>query len=131
VWTVLQLWQANPSWQPDQDPLPGHVNVMTCHAAKGLEFPVVLVAWTDLDRVNPPGNSLIGFDPQPPCGFGLMLNQHEDLPSLKGDIYQTVWSKPRLYQERQRLFYVAISRAKERLYIYHAANSAEWVKKPS
>jgi DNA helicase-2/ATP-dependent DNA helicase PcrA len=54
------------------------VKIMTVHASKGLEFPVVFV---------------------------MGLNQ-DTFPSKRGDI-----------EEERRLFYVAITRAKERLYI--------------
>ena len=59
-----------------------HVNLMTLHAAKGLEFPVVFV---------------VG------CEDGLVPLQHGGVAS---DV-----------DEERRLFYVAMTRAKERLYL--------------
>lgn len=62
-----------------------HVNLMTLHAAKGLEFPVVFV---------------VG------CEDGLVPLQQGDMAS---DL-----------DEERRLFYVAMTRAKERLYLVRA-----------
>ncbi|NUM77070.1 UvrD-helicase domain-containing protein, partial [candidate division KSB1 bacterium] len=62
------------------------ISVMTLHAAKGLEFPVVFVAG---------------------CEEGLTPMQ---LENLQGDL-----------AEERRLFYVGMTRAKERLYLVRAA----------
>ena len=62
------------------------VALMTIHAAKGLEFPIVFVAGCE--------NGLLPFHPQ------------------KGDVSDM--------EEERRLFYVAMTRAKERLYITFA-----------
>ncbi len=62
------------------------VALMTMHAAKGLEFPVVFIAGCE--------NGLLPFQP------------------FDGDISDI--------QEERRLFYVAMTRAKERLYITFA-----------
>lgn len=59
------------------------VTLMTCHSAKGLEFPVVFV--TGLED-----------------GLFPVLNSLEDIESL---------------EEERRLFYVAVTRAKEKLYL--------------
>ena len=62
------------------------VTLMTMHAAKGLEFPVVFIAGCE--------NGLLPFKP------------------LDGDVSDV--------EEERRLFYVAMTRAKERLYISFA-----------
>ncbi|MDH4207233.1 MAG: ATP-dependent helicase, partial [Desulfobacteraceae bacterium] len=62
------------------------VTLMTMHAAKGLEFPVVFIAGCE--------NGLLPFQP------------------LDGDLSDI--------EEERRLFYVAMTRAKERLYITFA-----------
>ncbi len=64
-----------------------HVHLMTLHAAKGLEFPVVFV---------------VG------CDDGLVPLQHGGVAS---DV-----------DEERRLFYVAMTRAKERLYLVRSGN---------
>jgi len=65
-----------------------NVNLMTLHASKGLEFPVVIIVGTD-DGIIPHSNA---------------------------------FSDPEQLQEERRLFYVGITRAKEKLYILSAAS---------
>src|ERR1700730_8867557 len=70
----------------EKDPNADTVKLMTIHAAKGLEFPVVFVA--GLEEMLFPN--------------GISVNTREEL------------------EEERRLFYVAITRAKHKLWITHA-----------
>jgi DNA helicase-2/ATP-dependent DNA helicase PcrA len=70
-----------------EDDNEGRANIMTIHAAKGLEFPVVFIA-----------------------GAEKGLIPHEKSLSEGGDEAGSV-------EEERRLFYVAITRAREKLYI--------------
>jgi DNA helicase-2/ATP-dependent DNA helicase PcrA len=79
----------------EEDPS-GKVNLMTIHAAKGLEFPVVFVAGVEKDII-PHSRSLA--EPEP-------------------DSYES----PGSVEEERRLFYVAITRAQRRLYLSHCAS---------
>ncbi len=79
----------------EEDPS-GKVNLMTIHAAKGLEFPVVFVAGVEKDII-PHSRSLA--EPEP-------------------DSYES----PGSVEEERRLFYVAITRARRRLYLSHCAS---------
>ena len=79
----------------EDDPA-GKVNLMTIHAAKGLEFPVVFVAGVEKGII-PHSRSLA--EPEP--------DSHESPGSL---------------EEERRLFYVAITRAKRRLYLSHCSS---------
>lgn len=69
----------------DEDNLKGKVNLMTIHASKGLEFPVVFIAGCE-DGIIPHARSLEDAD-----GGGV--------------------------EEERRLFYVAITRAKDKLFL--------------
>lgn len=71
-----------------EDENPDVVKLMTIHAAKGLEFPVVFVAGMEE-----------GLFPS-----GMSINTREDL------------------EEERRLFYVAVTRAKQRLWLTYANN---------
>ncbi|GBU28349.1 ATPase AAA [Treponema sp. R8-4-B8] len=75
-----------------EDDNEGKVNLMTIHAAKGLEFPVVFIAGAEEGLI--PHEKSISEDNEDEAG------------SLAGSI-----------EEERRLFYVAITRAREKLYI--------------
>ncbi|MBN1585697.1 UvrD-helicase domain-containing protein [Candidatus Uhrbacteria bacterium] len=83
----------------DPETGPDMVRVMTIHAAKGLEFPVVFIGQM-ADRRFP--SSERGGDIPLPEGLG----RRETRPG--GDVH---------LQEERRLFYVAITRAKDRLFL--------------
>ena len=69
----------------------GKINLMTIHAAKGLEFPVVFIAGVEKGLI--PHEKSIG-------------ESEEEAGGIASSI-----------EEERRLFYVAITRAKEKLYI--------------
>lgn len=94
------------------------VSIMTVHGAKGLEFPVVFVVNLVAERF--PGRSMSDAIPIP-----------EDL--IKETGMEGISPQEAGLQEERRLFYVACTRAKERLYLT-AANyygDAKRKKKPS
>ncbi|MEA2297554.1 MAG: ATP-dependent helicase/nuclease subunit [Solirubrobacteraceae bacterium] len=98
------------------------VRLMTVHAAKGLEFPVVCVA--DLGHGPPNGGPLILTDGE---RVGLRL------PTLEGKrIEAFAYGELRRRREaaavaeEQRIAYVAMTRARERLILSGAAHFAHW-----
>ena len=102
------------------------VRLMTIHQAKGLEFPVVIVA--DLGRrphsdnesiVMTPGDGLLACDT---VGAG-----DDRLPNPLVDTYRAV-VKDEEQAEAARVLYVAMTRARDRLILSEGAMSAEWVK---
>ncbi|MDR2479816.1 MAG: ATP-dependent helicase, partial [Treponema sp.] len=72
----------------------GKVNLMTIHAAKGLEFPVVFIAGAE---------------------SGLIPHERSLADAEDGDEAGSI-------EEERRLFYVAITRAREKLYITSCQN---------
>lgn len=137
VLETLEHYAADPRLDlPVSESLSGEdaVQLMTVYAAKGLEFPIVFVAYTELGRVSGTGvDSAILFDPQyaGKSGFGLILGKPNGLPSLKREVYQKCWLHPQGEQEAQRVFYVALTRAQERLYVLRGSRSFPWTSPDS
>jgi DNA helicase-2/ATP-dependent DNA helicase PcrA len=78
----------------DDDAYAGKVNLMTIHAAKGLEFPVVFIAGAEENLIP----------------HARVLDESE----AAGNAEEAV-------EEERRLFYVAITRARDKLYITSCA----------
>jgi DNA helicase-2/ATP-dependent DNA helicase PcrA len=89
----------------DPDPDVDAVHVMTVHKAKGLEFPVVFLPGLAADRF--PARSR-----REPLAMPVELVD-EVLPEGDGHV-----------QEERRLFYVAMTRARDELILSHAAETA-------
>lgn len=99
--SVQEAGDSGALYQPEETP--ESVNIMTVHRSKGLEYKYVFVV-----------NVAEGRFPSTRRGEGLTLPTaliREVLPS--GDYH---------YQEERRLFYVALTRAKEKLFITSAKN---------
>jgi len=97
----------------------GAVNLMTIHAAKGLEFPVVFIV-----NLQTPGRrfsaiSVIdrGLDGEPHVAFGGSA--------------ETRAEERRELEELRRLFYVAATRARDRLYFAAETDENRALKRPS
>lgn len=104
------------------------VQMMTIHGSKGLEYPVVFVAYTEDGKLPKLDDSRLLFDPQfeGKAGFGLIYGGSAGQTAVKKEVYRKVWHQPRLEEEAKRLFYVALTRAQERLYVIRADQSFSW-----
>lgn len=134
--TAMDLWEACQSAQADpdfeltalvrkgSDETPA-IRLMTIHGSKGLEFPVVFALWSQDPMRAAVRNDLVLFDPQFATfnGFGLMARLEGEPTPLKWLAYKTIWQTPRELAEAERRFYVAITRAKQRLYVFTSATS--------
>jgi ATP-dependent helicase/nuclease subunit A len=85
------------------------VGLMTIHAAKGLEWPVVIVP--DLARAMPSSHGAVVFDPE--LGVAVDFGEDEGEPAL----YRLIADKKARLQEDEarRIFYVAPTRARDHL----------------
>ena len=102
------------------------VRLMTIHQAKGLEFPVVIVA--DLGRRPHSDNESIVMTPE----HGLLACDtvgagNDRLPNPLVETYRA-GVKDQEQAEAARVLYVATTRARDRLILSEGAMSAEWVK---
>ncbi|WP_117592515.1 UvrD-helicase domain-containing protein [Haloprofundus halophilus] len=91
------------------------VTVQTIHAAKGLEYPIVIVANMNDGRFPPRGSSSSVVSYQDPVGLRQrkQFAEHDGLAHIYDDWQTDVLKKclPREYDEERRLLYVAITRA--------------------
>ncbi|MBD2075483.1 UvrD-helicase domain-containing protein [Phormidium sp. FACHB-592] len=95
------------------------VQLMTIHASKGLEWPVVVVA--DLTRKSPSDSSQVRFDPD--LGLAFQLADEEG-DKQKSALYTLLEYRKRQAdkEENKRVLYVALTRARDHL-ILTAAGS--------
>jgi ATP-dependent exoDNAse (exonuclease V) beta subunit len=131
VLDILEQYALHPNEElPVKEELSGEdaVQIMTVFASKGLEFKVVFAAYTEKASVNRADDAAVLFDPQyaGKAGFGLILGKVNGLPNLKREVYNKCWQTPRGKTEAQRVFYVALTRAMERLYVIRGSQSFPW-----
>jgi ATP-dependent helicase/nuclease subunit A len=83
------------------------VNLMTVHASKGLEFPVVFVVNLAKGATGParPVRVALGGDGEPSISVGPFLSESDET------------ERAREKDETRRLLYVALTRARDRLYL--------------
>lgn len=134
IFQFIQAEQSNPDFplpevdettEGDRD---NAVQVMTVHGAKGLEAKVVFVAYCEEKRLPKLDDARLLFDPQfgEHPGFGVMYSTGWGLGELKKAVYKTIWHAPRAEAEEKRLFYVALTRAMERMIVLRAEQSVDW-----
>ena len=105
------------------------VNIMTIHAAKGLEFPVVFVSALHAGRKNSTPVLLFSAD----LGLGAKWRNPATGESQKDDVHAalSVRRKDDEKGEEDRLLYVAMTRAEDRLILSYARKkqSSPWQKR--
>jgi ATP-dependent helicase/nuclease subunit A len=109
------------------------IRMMTIHRAKGLEFPIVCVA--DLGRSPRPPSAILRVSGDDPGGsgdgrLGLRLARAGAGGRESALEYSALGNELRAAEEREerRLFYVAMTRARERLLLSGAAKFEGWLE---
>ena len=100
----------------------GAIRLMTIHAAKGLEFPVVCVA--DLAHSTGGGESALLTDGRR-VGLRLVTEERERVDALAYDELRAE-RRAAAAAEEERIVYVAMTRARERLVLSGAARFTSW-----
>lgn len=92
------------------------VNILTVYASKGLEFDYVFCTCINSKKAHGAGEGIIfdlGYGKKE--GFGIIASKFIGKDTPKALLYKEIWKNPRDENEKLRLFYVAISRAKKYL----------------
>ena len=101
------------------------INIMTIHKAKGLEFPVVIFPYADLNIYSDRNSKVwlpLNDEEYPGFSEGL-INYNKDL-ALFGEAGEELYANRRseLELDNMNLLYVALTRAVDRLYILSSFN---------
>ena len=101
------------------------VNLMTIHQSKGLEFPVCFVCGTatKFNRRDEYANLLLEY----PVGIAMKLSDQTGFARINTPMRETLATMTGIKQieEEMRVLYVAMTRARERLYITAVTSSSE------
>ena len=95
-----------------EQPILDHVRLMTIHGAKGLQAPIVFLAQTlFVNNLS----SQIFWDDQKPCPLPIMVPGKGQNTEWQNRVREKMDAK--ILEEQERLLYVAMTRAEDRLYI--------------
>lgn len=120
---------------PAADSTENAVGVMTVHASKGLEFPICFVASAERGFSRVSGNpfsrkknktaNLVSFDRE--IGIGTAFGEKTGFVKRKNAIKRIIDEKNHFceVEEQMRVLYVALTRARERLYISASVGKAD------
>lgn len=101
----------------------GDVKIITIHSSKGLEFPICILAGTAAQR-NSDANAVVYH---PTLGIAFKSYDRENMLSKTTEV-RTIVSmekKREAISEEMRILYVALTRAKEKLYLVNTVNETK------
>ena len=93
------------------------VKIVTCHASKGLEYPIVFLVECDKRIYNKDRNSRLAFSED--FGLSFRLRTPSGLAVVNNPVHDIINHRieRNLFEEELRVLYVALTRARERLYL--------------
>ena len=93
------------------------VKIMTVHKSKGLEFPVTILAGAAAQGSKRNDSRLIFNDG---CGIAIKIKDDTGLAIVDNPVYNAIshYIQEKEFDEEQRVLYVALTRARERLYVF-------------
>ena len=93
------------------------VKIVTCHASKGLEYPVVFLVESDGKIYNKDRASRLAFSED--FGISFRLRTPSGLAVVNNPVQDIINDRilRKLYEEELRVLYVALTRARERLFV--------------
>ncbi len=94
------------------------VSLLTVHASKGLEYPIVFYVDTEAKLKGKESKERVIFSEK--CGLGLYLRSPGGLALVENPVRCAIldYTERRAFEEELRVIYVALTRARERLYVY-------------
>ena len=97
------------------------VRIVTCHASKGLEYPVVFLAETGSRLTNKDARSRLAFAEN--FGISFRLRTPSGLALVNSPVHDIIndYVYRKMYEEELRVLYVALTRARERLFVVGSA----------
>lgn len=101
------------------------VKLLTVHKSKGLEYPVVFLADADVNMVSQnEQKERIAYSDE--LGLAFRTRIPEGLALVESPIFNSIkaYNKERNVEEELRVYYVALTRARERLYVVGKADAA-------
>ena len=105
----------------------GKITILTYHRSKGLEFPIVIMVETQKRLSVTDRGASARIKLAPDFGFSVGVREPEGLAMLRNPLSEIIalYKREREFEEALRVLYVALTRARERLYIFGTAKDTD------